>query len=463
MLIGEVVPIAFHYLRSNPAADELRAFDHVIVDEYQDLNYLEQHLLDLLAAEGNLCVAGDDDQSIYGFRFAHPVGIVDYRNRDEVEGHEIVVCGRCPRVILSMANSLISHAPDRAKPELSCLQEVDGDVAIVQWDDLDAEIEGAVAAIAADIQRERRAPGDILVLTHRRYIGEKIRKALIEQGVPAHSYFKEEGLGNDAAQEAFALLRLVVGEDRPGLRVLLGIGAADGRCSAYKRLMRCARENNSSERQILDRLVAGERLGIVVPALLQRYRHVVGRLSQVSADDLIALIDVLFPDGHEDLADLRELALEASAEATSPKELLDAMVTTLTQVDIPQSPTFVRVMSLHKSKGLTSPAVFIVGVVDGIVPTIPSRLSEEAQELARAEQRRLFYVALTRAAEQLVISSATSMEIASAKGMGVHVDAQTVRRVGGKLVARTIASPYMSELGESAPSAVRGTDWIASY
>src|SRR5262249_12282258 len=74
MLIGEVVPEAYRYLTTNPAADELSAFDHVIVDEYQDLNALEQALLDQLVVNGGLCIAGDDDQSIYSVRYANPSG-----------------------------------------------------------------------------------------------------------------------------------------------------------------------------------------------------------------------------------------------------------------------------------------------------------------------------------------------------------------------------------------------------
>jgi superfamily I DNA/RNA helicase len=151
MLIGEVVPIAYDYLKHNPLAEDLQAFDHIIVDEYQDLNFLEQHLLDLLADEGSaaLCIAGDDDQSIYGFRHANPVGIQQFLDREDVERHEIDVCGRCPRRILAMANSLISHAVDRNKPPLACLRaDTEGAVAIVQWPELDQEIAGVVTAIA---------------------------------------------------------------------------------------------------------------------------------------------------------------------------------------------------------------------------------------------------------------------------------------------------------------------------
>lgn len=78
ILIGELVPETLRYLRENPASPHRRAFDHVLVDEYQDLNRAEQVLLDLLAEAGHLIVIGDEDQSIYSFKYADPQGIATF-------------------------------------------------------------------------------------------------------------------------------------------------------------------------------------------------------------------------------------------------------------------------------------------------------------------------------------------------------------------------------------------------
>jgi len=244
MMIGEVVPIAYNYLKHNPLADELQRFDHVIVDEYQDLNFLEQHLLNLLSDEGSadLCIAGDDDQSIYSFRHANPIGIQEFLDREDVERHVIDVSGRCPRRILGMANSLISHATSRDKPALKCLHtEMEGAVSIVQWSGLDEEIGGIVTSIVSDVQNERRLPGDILVLTGRHKIGEGIRRALTSLDVAAHSFFTEEAVRTADAQRALALLWLSVEEDPVSLRVLLGYGDQNARYVAYQKLMEYCR------------------------------------------------------------------------------------------------------------------------------------------------------------------------------------------------------------------------------
>ena len=80
MLFGEMIIEPFHYLRNNPMCAESQEFDHVLVDEYQDLNKAEQYVIELLATNCNLAVIGDDDQSIYSFKYAHPEGIRNFKD-----------------------------------------------------------------------------------------------------------------------------------------------------------------------------------------------------------------------------------------------------------------------------------------------------------------------------------------------------------------------------------------------
>jgi superfamily I DNA/RNA helicase len=440
-------------------------FDHIIVDEYQDLNFLEQNLLNLIADRtgASLCVAGDDDQSIYGFRCANPTGILDFLAQPEVESHEIGVCGRCPRIVLSMANSLIAHAPDREKLPLTCMQGTDGSVALVRWSTQAEEVDGLVAAIASDIQTQRRQPGDVLVLVHRHKIGEAIRDRLRELEVPAHSFFTEESVKSSEAQEALAILRLAVVDDPVSLRVILGIGDSTGRSTGYQRLQEYARAESISEREVLSRAVNGQKSPVSLRAFLPRYRRAFAIIDDLPREDLAAVIDTVLPDDLATVSDLRAIAISALPECDSLEELVDALVVGVTQTDVPPSPDYVRIMSLHKSKGLTSPVVFVAGLVEGVVPTLVSGLSDAKVEAAVVEQRRLLYVALTRASQKLVLSHAASMELALASSMGVEVVRDKIRRVDGMLWAPTIASRYLSELGPDAPNTVAGTRWLKGY
>jgi DNA helicase-2/ATP-dependent DNA helicase PcrA len=105
-------------------------------------------------------------------------------------------------------------------------------------------------------------------------------------------------------------------------------------------------------------------------------------------------------------------------------------------------------MSLHKSKGLTARLVVIAGCVNGVVPTIDPDVSPQERELQRQEQRRLFFVGLTRATDTLVLSSAVRMPIGQAKTM----DIPYARVQRGNAILQ--ASSFLSELGPAAPSPI---------
>ena len=111
MLIGELVPLALEFIRRNPASGDASAFEHVLVDEYQDLNRADQELVECLARKGSLTVIGDEDQSIYTFlRNARPEGIVNFHQTHTNTHDEVLYeCKRCPHRVIEVANSLILH------------------------------------------------------------------------------------------------------------------------------------------------------------------------------------------------------------------------------------------------------------------------------------------------------------------------------------------------------------------
>jgi superfamily I DNA/RNA helicase len=301
-----------------------------------------------------------------------------------------------------------------------------------------------------------------LVLVHRQKIGEMLRQRLGDLGVPAHSFFSQEAVTKDEAKRALAVLRLAVSEDPVSLRVILGVGDATARAPAYKRLRDFAAASGRSDYEILGALAAGEHLPLRVSALVSRYRSALAEAAALPQDDVTTAIDQLLPDGVAELADLRTIALEEAIDADGLAALCEKIITRVTQHEIPESPAFVRIMSLHKSKGLTSPVVVLAGMVDGIVPTIKATSTEREEAAARDEQRRLVYVALTRAKDELIISSCARIEFGMASALGVRVVREGIRPVSGRLMAPTIASPYLQEIARSAPNARRGVDWLAA-
>jgi DNA helicase II / ATP-dependent DNA helicase PcrA len=191
MHIGELVWLTLQYLRQNPASEFRRAHDHVLVDEYQDLNRAEQELLNVITGNGRFTVIGDEDQSIYSFRYAHPQGIRDFAG-DHPGTHDIPLreCRRCPRNVISMANSLIGRNQFRSPRVLAPLDDSpEGEVHIVQWNMLEQEARGLARFVRRRVADGQVEAGRVLILSPRRQFGYAVRDALIAQDIPAHSFF----------------------------------------------------------------------------------------------------------------------------------------------------------------------------------------------------------------------------------------------------------------------------------
>ncbi len=174
MLLAEIVPLTLRYLRTNPGCQELTQFDHVLVDEYQDLNRAEQSLVDLLSRNGNLAVVGDEDQAIYeDFRYAHPEGISEFHHTHEnTTDLPLDVSHRCPPRMVALANALIQHNLRRSGRQLlPSPADHSPEVHIVQWPDMDSEAEGLADYITGMIRSYRFDAGQTLVLCPRRQFG----------------------------------------------------------------------------------------------------------------------------------------------------------------------------------------------------------------------------------------------------------------------------------------------------
>jgi DNA helicase II / ATP-dependent DNA helicase PcrA len=456
MLIGELVPETLRFLRNNPGCDARTAFDHVIVDEYQDLNRAEQDLIQLLSENRAVAIVGDVNQSIYRFRHANPDGIETYGARFP-ETHDEVLreCRRCPTRVVTIADQLISHNhPGSSGPHLNPLpQNPAGEIHIVQWNSVGEEADGLAAFVRAAVDRGV-PPGEILVLTPRRLLGYGIRDQLLDRNVPVHSFYHEEALEEDDAQHAFALISLLADdEDRVALRWWLGHGSPSGRRNAYQRLRLHCESSDISPKEALDACVAGT---LVIPntnELVRKYLQLLEILNDLRPRELADLVDVLMPPGNEACSAMREAALLDFPEIETIDDLLDCLRSNVTQPVVPEEVDYVRVMSLHKSKGLTSKVVIISGCTQGLIPFVNTDETPQEAAITLCEQRRLFYVAITRCTETLVISSTAWMPRKFAWKIGARV------APGRGAKAATIASQFIYELGPTAPASKLGRVW----
>lgn len=458
MLIGELVPEALRFLRSNPASDALTAFDHVIVDEYQDLNRAEQELIELLAGLGATAIVGDVDQSIYRFRHANPEGIEAFQqHHPNTHDETLAECRRCPTGVVTVADHLIRH--NHLPTQIPRLQPMpgnpDGEVHIVQWAGVDEEAQGLANFINALVTVRGFSPGDILVLTPRRLLGYGIRDQLKNFDIPVHSFYHEEALEAESAQRAFALFSLLVNkEDRVALRWWLGHDSPSSRKNAYQRLRQHCEQSGISPSAALEALDQGHLTLAGVGQLLQKYQELRGIIADLSGKSLAQLVDELLPNSDDGTSALRAIGVLAAAEVEDIETLFDRIKTHVTQPEMPEEGEFVRVMSLHKSKGLTAKVAIVAGCTQGLIPYQKNdeTLPEQAEILL--EQRRLFYVAITRCTEILLLSSVTRMNRKLAWKIGAQLSG------GSGQVGRTIASQFIDDLGPTAPVSRKGRDWV---
>ncbi len=468
ILIGELVPLTLRYLRNNPNCSELVNLKHVIVDEYQDLNKSEQTLVDLISYNASLLVAGDEDQSIYeDLRFAHPQGISDFdKNHNGTEDHKLEICKRCPPNIVILANELIQRNSLRKKRNLLPNEEnPDGNVFCVQWNNLEEEIEGISEYISSNIHKGKIKQGDIIVLSPRKQFGYLMKSKLKEKGIPSKTFFSDEMLeGNPKneesckAQEAFTLLNLLLNpNDLVALRCWLGFGSNSLQKNEYYRLKRFCLSNDISIRNALEQTLEGNIIIEGIFGIKERFNILMKKLKDIQNLSDRQKFNMIFPEDEEWSIPFNDLI--AIGEDFHLKDIFESIKSAIIQPELPTEVDYVRIMSLHKSKGLNVENVVIIDCIEGVIPSYPKNeedLSDYEKYRYREEQRRIFYVAITRAKRLLILSYPISIP----RNIAHKIRARLKRRSGDDTNGEVISSLFLDELGSNRPDFIKGDELI---
>jgi superfamily I DNA/RNA helicase len=454
MLVGELVPLALMFMRNNPVNDFSGRYNWVVVDEYQDLNRAEQELIQQLAKKAVLLIAGDDDQSIYAFKYAHPEGIATFPA--EVD-YPLPVCRRCPSLVLTLARSLIESAGAHriAKDLQPRAGAPEGEVYVLQWRDVVVESRGLASIVGTWVKAGRFAPGEVLILSPRRVFAEFIHEALTEAGLESRLYYSEQVFDSQKASEAFAVLCLLVDQsDRVALRIWLGLASKEWRAKEYNRLRAECEKRGTDPWTALEGLVTGE---IKIPhtkGIVEQFTKLRPRLKEFDNADLQTVVDKALPAGDEDVTELREIAVAALEEADDLLALLRRIRERVAQPEVPTKRTTISIMTPHRAKGLEADLVVLGSCVEGFVPMIDHDAPTEEQDRQMAEGRRLFYVGITRAKKALILSSFRAIPAGAAKRIGFGATK------GASGMLRQPASRYLGELGPSCPITVEGDQFI---
>jgi superfamily I DNA/RNA helicase len=251
------------------------------------------------------------------------------------------------------------------------------------------------------------------------------------------------------------LILLANPDDRVALRCWCGFGNNSLADAGWARLRTHCESSGDSPWQALEKLAGGTLTLPYTGYIVTRFQALQVQIANLNGVTGQPLVDAVFPAGEQWAAPFIEIASTLQEDDFGPRKLGDTIRRHVSQPEMPTDVDYIRVMSLHKSKGLTADLVVVCACLQGLIPSIDPDTTQQEQQRAMEEQRRLFYVAITRTRQTLVLSSVTGLPAAAAFKMR----ARTTRTIG--TTARTVASQFIHELGPQCPAAVTGTQFLA--
>jgi DNA helicase-2/ATP-dependent DNA helicase PcrA len=408
-------------------------FRYVMIDEYQDTNLAQYHIIKLLGAvTENICVVGDDAQSIYSFRGASMENIFQFqKDYDDVKIIKLEQNYRSTKTILDAANNVINFNKNQIKKEL-WTDKGDGEKIKLVCSFTDNDEGKFVAdAIMENKLRNHFSNKDFAILYRTNAQSRAFEESLRRQNILYRIYGGLSFYQRKEVKDMIAYLRILVNpQEEEAMRRIInypvrGIGA-----TTINKISLAAQEENKTFWDILQTPAALGFKGATLTALenfVVMIRNFQAMLEKKNAYEVAfeigkasGLVNDLYTDKtveglarYENVQELLNSIKEYTETPTEDGELVEKnlgsylqQITLLTDADKDgeENQDVVKLMTIHASKGLEFPCVFLVGLEENIFPSSMSMYDRDDLE----EERRLFYVAITRAKEKLWISFANN-------------------------------------------------------
>ncbi|EHQ07147.1 ATP-dependent helicase [Leptonema illini] len=420
-----------------------RRFRYFLIDEFQDTNPSQYSLLLQLAGHTrNLCVVGDDDQSIYGWRGAD-VGIIRNFEKDfpEAKTIRLELNYRSTQQILMAANAVVKNNTKRVLKELKPTIAGGVPLRLMLAENEEMEAERVASVIKDKILRENRTPGDFAILYRTNFQSRAFEQELRKQNIPLHVVGGYRFFDRKEVKDTISYLRVLANpsDEVSLLRVIntpkRGIGEGTiKKIGEYIESQSAKEGHRIPFYEVLQRMEGGPGLIEGIPSkqaatlhefkeLIEHYRREFSRARKM-APVLAALIrDLKFEaeflrEGDNDAAakarmlNLSEIVnmlsyFEDQWDESKPPGLFDFLARISLQAsdqddDNPRGR--VQLLTLHLSKGLEYNVVFLSGMNEGIFPAGRSLSEAGDQDEALEEERRLCYVGITRARQELILT-----------------------------------------------------------
>ena len=408
-------------------------FDYVLVDEYQDTNHVQMSIVMQLCQEKQrVCAVGDDSQSIYSFRGANIDNILNYQR--QFQGTRLFKLEqnyRSTQTIVEAANSLIKHNRNQIPKDVFS-ENAKGEK--IQYKPAYSDKEEA-AIVAKDVKRIRREDGcqysDFAILYRTNAQSRSFEEEFRKQGIPYRIYGGLSFYQRKEIKDIIAYFRLVANpDDEEAIKRIINYPARGIGATTVLKIADCAHQNQVSFWEVIG---APERYGLAVTKgtmnKLESFRLLISSfIDRAQTTDVYELGDAIIKESGisqdimtgkdaDDLArqeNLEEFLSGMSAFVEERREegrfdelflqdyLQDVALLTDADSDGDKDEPRVSLMTVHAAKGLEFPTVFVVGLEENIFPSPLSAASLRELE----EERRLLYVAITRAEKHCILTNA---------------------------------------------------------
>lgn len=417
-----------------------KIFKYIMVDEYQDTNYVQKKILTLLynvMEEKAICAVGDDSQSIYSFRGANIDNILSFtrdfpaENGNYARLFKLEQNYRSTQTIVEAANSLIKHNRNQIPKDVFS-ENAKGEK--IQYKPAYSDKEEA-AIVATDVKRIRREDGcrysDFAILYRTNAQSRSFEEEFRKQGIPYRIYGGLSFYQRKEIKDIIAYFRLVANpDDEEAIKRIINYPARGIGATTVLKIADCAHQNQVSFWEVIG---APERYGLAVTKgtmnKLETFRLLISSfIERAQTTDVYELGDAIIKESGisqdimsgkdaDDLArqeNLEEFLSGMSAFVEERREegrfdelflqdyLQDVALLTDADSDGDKDEPRVSLMTVHAAKGLEFPTVFVVGLEENIFPSPLSAASLRELE----EERRLLYVAITRAEKHCILTNA---------------------------------------------------------
>ncbi|MGB1404547.1 MAG: ATP-dependent helicase, partial [Flavobacteriaceae bacterium] len=405
-------------------------FRYILVDEYQDTNHSQYLIVRALSDRyQNICVVGDDAQSIYAFRGANINNILNFqKDYEDVALYRLEQNYRSTKTIVAAANSIIQHNKNKIDKVVWTSNDTGAPIQLNRLPTDSEEGRHVASSIFEFKMQERRKNADFAILYRTNAQSRALEDALRKRDIPYRIYGGLSFYQRKEIKDVLAYLRLIVNpKDEESLKRVINYPARGIGQTTVDKLVIGAKQHGLS---LFETMIKASELGLSLHSgaltklsnfvtLLQRFKIENETLNAFEITDLvtkkIGLVQELkkdaTPEGIARIENVEELLNGIRDFTEGQRELADATgslsefledVALATDLDQDDDPSIDRValMTIHLAKGLEFPYVYIVGLEEDLFPSAMSLNTRAELE----EERRLFYVALTRAEERAFLS-----------------------------------------------------------